>query len=231
VTRTAARLALARILPGSALALAATSVSAAALHRFGAVHDARAVAGGAALVVNAALWWGFAFATVFRVAPAERGPLLRGAALVGLASAAAVAIRPTGAADAGWPQVAASGAVSVVSLCLAVAALGWLGRCFGVLPDARGLVTRGPYRLVRHPMYLGELGAIVGIEVAAPSAWNLGALAALAVAQVGRARLEERTLRRAFPAYAAYAARTPMLIPRLRARVPIASAAVSADAR
>jgi protein-S-isoprenylcysteine O-methyltransferase Ste14 len=90
-----------------------------------------------------------------------------------------------------------------------------LGRCFSVLPEARGLVTRGPYRLVRHPVYLGELGAAAGLALGAPAARNLIALAALVAAQLVRMRLEERALERAFPEYAAYAARTPRLLPGL----------------
>ncbi len=74
---------------------------------------------------------------------------------------------------------------------IAVAACAWLlvavlalGRCFGVLPEVRGLVTRGPYRFVRHPVYLGELGACAGLVVAAPSLWNLG-VAAVFFARTG----------------------------------------------
>ena len=90
-----------------------------------------------------------------------------------------------------------------------------LGRCFGVLPEARGLVTRGPYSVVRHPVYLGELGAAVGLVVAASSLRNIVALSAFIGAQSVRMRLEERALTAEFPEYEAYAARTPRLFPRL----------------
>ena len=88
-----------------------------------------------------------------------------------------------------------------------------LGRCFGVLPEARGLVTRGPYRLVRHPVYLGEIAACVGLLLAAFSVWNVGCFVVLCAAQWVRMGLEERALEDTFPEYAAYAARTPRLIP------------------
>jgi protein-S-isoprenylcysteine O-methyltransferase Ste14 len=91
-----------------------------------------------------------------------------------------------------------------------------LGRCFGVLPETRGLVTRGPYRIVRHPVYLGEFGTFAGFLIAAPSAWNLTVVAAFCVGQAVRMRLEERALTLEFPAYAEYAARTPAVVPGLR---------------
>jgi protein-S-isoprenylcysteine O-methyltransferase Ste14 len=100
--------------------------------------------------------------------------------------------------------------VSVAWLLVSVLAL---GRCFGVLPEARGLVTRGPYRLVRHPVYVGEIAACAGLLVGAFSAWNAGCFVLLCAAQRVRMGLEERALQDAFPEYAAYAARTPRLIP------------------
>jgi protein-S-isoprenylcysteine O-methyltransferase Ste14 len=88
-----------------------------------------------------------------------------------------------------------------------------LGRCFGVLPEARGLVQRGPYRIVRHPVYLGEFGMCAGFLIAAPTALNLACGAAFAAAQAIRMRLEEDALLDEFPEYAEYAATTPRLIP------------------
>jgi protein-S-isoprenylcysteine O-methyltransferase Ste14 len=90
-----------------------------------------------------------------------------------------------------------------------------LGRCFGVLPEARGLVTRGPYRLVRHPVYLGEIGACVGLVVAAPTLANALILVVLCAAQWTRMLLEERALSAAFSGYAEYASRTPRVLPRI----------------
>jgi protein-S-isoprenylcysteine O-methyltransferase Ste14 len=216
VIRAATARVLARALPATAIAVAATAVSIAAIHVVGEGHGGHALLRGSVLLLNATLWWAFALLTVFRTTPAKRGPWLRGAAWVAVASGAAVAVDPAGAAHAGWAQTVVSGAASLGSLALAVGSLGRLGRCFGVLPDARGVVTRGPYRVVRHPIYLGEIGAVVGVLVASPNARNALALTALILAQIGRARLEERTLTAAFPAYAEYAARTPMLLPRPR---------------
>ena len=39
-------------------------------------------------------------------------------------------------------------------------ALGTLGKSFSLIPQTRNLVTSGPYRLVRHPVYVGENGAL-----------------------------------------------------------------------
>ena len=120
------------------------------------------------------------------------------------------------------PPASASTTLLLAGEIVTLAACVWLfvavlalGRCFGVLPEVRGLVTRGPYRVVRHPVYLGELGACVGLVVAAPTPWNVGVAAVFTVAQFVRMRLEERALGSEFPEYRSYAARTPRLVPRL----------------
>jgi protein-S-isoprenylcysteine O-methyltransferase Ste14 len=60
---------------------------------------------------------------------------------------------------------------------------------------------------------------------------NALALATLVTAQAGRAKLEERTLVRAFPEYADYRRRTPMLLPRPGAAMRAAAGLTTAGVR
>lgn len=77
------------------------------------------------------------------------------------------------------------------------------------------IVDTGPYRLLRHPSYLGILLITLGGPLALASAWGLAAGAlAMGVMIVLRVRSEEAVLREAFgAAYDAYAARTWRIVP------------------
>jgi protein-S-isoprenylcysteine O-methyltransferase Ste14 len=70
----------------------------------------------------------------------------------------------------------------------------WLGRSFGLLPANRGIVTSGPYALVRHPMYLGYFLNHVGFLLSAFSLRNLVVYVILYLLQVIRIHAEERKL-------------------------------------
>ena len=128
------------------------------------------------------------------------------------------------------PSTSAVGSQTTSGIAVAVIGTGWmlvsvlaLGRCFGVLPEARGLVTRGPYRLVRHPLYLGEMTACAGLIIASPSMLNLTLGVGFAIGQTLRMRMEEEALQAAFEDYGAYATRTPRLLPWPRPRAVAAS--------
>jgi protein-S-isoprenylcysteine O-methyltransferase Ste14 len=91
----------------------------------------------------------------------------------------------------------------------------YLGRAFSILPQARQLVTSGPYRFIRHPLYLSEFVALFGVMLQFRQPWSLTiALAAIAL-QIPRMTFEERVLSAAFPTYRDYMARTARLMPHI----------------
>jgi protein-S-isoprenylcysteine O-methyltransferase Ste14 len=105
--------------------------------------------------------------------------------------------------DLAWP---AGGLVLVtLAACLSLASLLSLGRWFGVRPALRGLATGGPYRLVRHPMYLAYVVADVGYNL---QEWNVGTASLVMAGWVSllyRINAEERILSQhaGWPAYVA----------------------------
>ena len=106
-----------------------------------------------------------------------------------------------------------SAAITLLGSLMIILAIAFLGRSFSIAPQARTLITGGPYRIVRHPLYLAEEIAIVGVLIHV--AWYAAIpfmLIHLAL-QISRMRYEETLLRSVFPEYGEYARRTARLIP------------------
>ena len=83
---------------------------------------------------------------------------------------------------------------SAIGLVLVVVGKMALGRSFGLAPANRGVVIRGPYNLVRHPIYTGYLITHAAFLVAHPTTWNLTVILLADVALIVRALMEERVL-------------------------------------
>jgi protein-S-isoprenylcysteine O-methyltransferase Ste14 len=88
-----------------------------------------------------------------------------------------------------------------------------LSTCLSVVPQARRLVDTGPYRLVRHPLYLGEIVAVSGFAVRGGHWLHVVVLIALVGLQIYRAGREESLLGGVVPGYAAYVGRTWRIVP------------------
>lgn len=98
----------------------------------------------------------------------------------------------------GWGAVL----LQAVGLIVAITAQIGLGRSFGVAPADRGLIDGGLYRVIRHPIYAGELMHFAGIVLSAPTGRNALVIAALIAATIYRIEHEESIIAR----YQQYAA-------------------------
>jgi protein-S-isoprenylcysteine O-methyltransferase Ste14 len=105
---------------------------------------------------------------------------------------------------------------SVVGVAFAIWARVYLGRNWGMpmtLKENRELVTSGPYRFVRHPIYTGILLAMIGSTLVQGLFW-LVVFVFAAFYFIYSAVTEEKVLTKEFPeAYPTYKKRSKMLIP------------------
>ncbi|OGM21661.1 hypothetical protein A2714_02170 [Candidatus Woesebacteria bacterium RIFCSPHIGHO2_01_FULL_38_9] len=87
-----------------------------------------------------------------------------------------------------------------------------LGRSFGIAPADRGLVQKGPYKIVRHPMYAGELLVLFGGAISCFSTKNILVFFTLFLTFYLRIRWEEKII----TGYEAFKKRVPWrLIPKI----------------
>jgi protein-S-isoprenylcysteine O-methyltransferase Ste14 len=112
------------------------------------------------------------------------------------------------------------GGVSIAVQIAAGALMLWARLTFGgrsfhasANPTAGGVVTTGPYRFFRHPIYAATLYFVWAGVLSHAGVFNT-VLAAVATAMVAvRIAAEERLLRARYPEYASYAATTKRLVP------------------
>jgi protein-S-isoprenylcysteine O-methyltransferase Ste14 len=103
-----------------------------------------------------------------------------------------LAARPGGEPIAGLAT--AWGALQLLGWGLAVVCLSTLGRSFGLVAANRGIVTRGPYRLVRHPIYSCYLLTQAGYLLEDPTTRNSVVIFGTIFFQLVRIRTEEQCL-------------------------------------
>jgi protein-S-isoprenylcysteine O-methyltransferase Ste14 len=139
----------------------------------------------------------------------------RVSALLGTFLCAGLALLPK--TELGPVLSIASTLLIITGAVLSFIVLRWLGKSFSILAEARRLVTTGPYRVVRHPLYLCEGIALVGVALQVISPLAVAITLLIALIQFRRMINEEAVLNSAFPEYRAYAARTPRVAPALLA--------------
>ena len=87
----------------------------------------------------------------------------------------------------------------------------YLRHAFSIEPEARRLMTCGPYRTARHPVYLGYCAQYFGMWLLFPTPQFGVALLVWLLLMADRIRNEERVLARAFPEYEEYRRRVSAL--------------------
>ena len=138
----------------------------------------------------------FVVAIVFSMVSLEHAPVLQFGELAGRFQAFGAVLSLAGVAFAGWARVA-------------------IGRSWG-MPMTRHespeLVTSGPYRLVRHPIYTGLIAMWIGTSLVYPFAAVYCGL--VIVYMIFASLREERDMQQQFPdVYPAYKQRSKMLVP------------------
>jgi protein-S-isoprenylcysteine O-methyltransferase Ste14 len=113
-----------------------------------------------------------------------------------------------------------SSVVVIAAQLLAVGIMMWARHSFpaktfrvDATPSAETVIRRGPYRLIRHPMYSAALLFIWAAVLSHLSLWTVAIGAFVTIIAARRVVFEERFLRARYPEYAAYAQVTKAIVP------------------
>jgi protein-S-isoprenylcysteine O-methyltransferase Ste14 len=105
--------------------------------------------------------------------------------------------------------------VLILAGILNLAGLYAMRRSFAIMAEARVLVRSGPYRWVRHPMYLAHFIIFLCVLLLRFQPLALGLYILFVAGQILRARIEERKLTETFPEYEDVRRTTGMFFPKL----------------
>jgi protein-S-isoprenylcysteine O-methyltransferase Ste14/CheY-like chemotaxis protein len=141
----------------------------------------------------------------------QAGPGRVAVALTGTLILSCIGLQPRTVHDS--RVLMAADGLLISGLAWSIYAAASLGRCFGLVAEARGLVTSGAYGIVRHPLYLGEFVAACGLVLPVLTPGTALVFAVFCLCQIARAVMEERVLSGVFNGYLDYRRRTPAVLP------------------
>ncbi|MBR1283029.1 protein-S-isoprenylcysteine methyltransferase [Bradyrhizobium sp. AUGA SZCCT0177] len=138
------------------------------------------------------------------------GPLPRIAAFVG--SYMPWTITFFGKTEESLPNLLSTACV-LIGIIMMLVTIRHLGKSFSLVPQARKVVQTGPYRWIKHPLYLAEEIVILGVVLQYLTVTTVIILFLHIGVQICRILYEEDLLRRSLPEYSSYEASRWRLIP------------------
>jgi protein-S-isoprenylcysteine O-methyltransferase Ste14 len=160
-----------------------------------------------ALLASAAFNLLLIYLVVVRTEPVRRasGLLPRACGFAGTFLGVGILQLKPAALSLSW-QAAAAALIFIGALGSAIV-LARLGKSFSIMPEARKLVTDGPYAHARHPLYAVEFITLAGTAIQFAQPWATLLALGVVLLQIARTVFEERVLTAAYPEYENYRAR------------------------